>query len=143
MYPGGSVTASNTNIRADGKYHHIVMTSQPGANNFKLFLDGIELKNSTGYSAQASANNLNIGRRGSGSSFYFNGSIDEVRIYNRSLSADEIKMHYQSEFQRYSSNEWRFYNNITNLANGAYTYYGWANDTAGNSNSSEVRTLSI
>ena|SRR3989304_5254659 len=92
---------------------------------------------------KASANNLNIGRRGSGSTFYFNGSIDEFRIYNRSLSADEIKMHYKSEFQKYSSDEWRFYNNITNLGNGAYTYYGWANDTAGNSNSSEVRTLRI
>jgi hypothetical protein len=33
--------------------------------------------------------NVNIGRRTGG--FYFNGLIDEVRIYNRALSAAEIQ----------------------------------------------------
>ncbi len=28
-------------------------------------------------------------------SYYFNGFIDEVRIYNRALSAEEIKRHYE------------------------------------------------
>ena len=33
--------------------------------------------------------NVNIGRRSGG--FYFNGVIDEVRMYNRALSATEIQ----------------------------------------------------
>ena len=33
--------------------------------------------------------NVNIGRRTGG--YYFNGIIDEVRIYNRALSAAEIQ----------------------------------------------------
>ena len=37
--------------------------------------------------------NLNIGRRQS-ALFYFNGSISDVRIYNRALSEDEIKQLY-------------------------------------------------
>lgn len=35
---------------------------------------------------------LYIGRQADGS--YVNGIIDEVRIYNRALSAEEIKQHY-------------------------------------------------
>ncbi len=74
---------------------------------------------------------------------FFNGAIDEVRVYNRSLSAAEIAMHYQSEFQKYNSTTWQFYNNITNLTDGTYTYYGYANDSAGNHNTTEMRVLTI
>jgi len=62
------------------------------------------------------------------------GLFDEVRMYNRSLSAQEIQLFYQSEFRKYNSTQYRFYVNITNLSSGTYTYYGWANDSAGNSN---------
>ena len=63
----------------------------------------------------------------------YNGTIDEVRIYNHALSSQEIWLHYQSEFQKYGSSEYRFYANITNLSLGTYTYYAWANDTVGTS----------
>jgi len=33
---------------------------------------------------------------GSGRNHYFNGTIDEVAIYNRALSAEEIQQHYQN-----------------------------------------------
>jgi hypothetical protein len=52
-------------------------------------------------------------------------------------------MHYQSEFQKYNSTQYRFYVNITNISNGTYTYYAWANDTSGLSGQSEVRTLNV
>ncbi|MCD6274529.1 MAG: LamG domain-containing protein, partial [Candidatus Aenigmarchaeota archaeon] len=71
-----------------------------------------------------------IGKNNQAGGHYFHGTIDEVRIYNRALSEDEIKMHYLSEFQKYNSTQWRFYNNLTDLEDGTYAYYGWANDTA-------------
>ena len=37
------------------------------------------------------------GQIGGGSYGYFNGIIDEVRIYNRALTAEEIKQHYEGE----------------------------------------------
>ena len=36
---------------------------------------------------------MNIGRRGT-ASFYFTGSIDDVRVYNRALSPSEIQYLY-------------------------------------------------
>lgn len=41
---------------------------------------------------RATSNNLNIGRWSS--SYYFNGTIDEVRIYNRALSVPELRVGY-------------------------------------------------
>ncbi|MCK4429252.1 MAG: hypothetical protein KAU95_02660, partial [Candidatus Aenigmarchaeota archaeon] len=78
--------------------------------------------------------NLTIGRKSDSVSYLFNGTIDEVRIYNRALTDDEIHHHYQSEFQKYNSTQYRFYDNVTNLTDGIYNYFGWANDSAGNSN---------
>ncbi|MBN2094959.1 MAG: DUF2341 domain-containing protein [Candidatus Aenigmarchaeota archaeon] len=62
---------------------------------------------------------------------FINGTIDDVRIYNRSLTAEEIMLHYESSLQKYSDTQWQFYSNITGLTEGTYTYYGWANDTLG------------
>jgi len=39
---------------------------------------------------------------------YFKGSIDEVRVYNRTLSAEEIKQLYFSNFRKYDVNKWNF-----------------------------------
>jgi hypothetical protein len=42
-----------------------------------------------------------VGKDASGN--YFNGSIDEVKIYNRSLSADEVKADYELGIKKLSS----------------------------------------
>jgi hypothetical protein len=39
---------------------------------------------------------VQIGRRSETDSSYFNGTIDEVAIYNRSLSEAEIRQHYNA-----------------------------------------------
>lgn len=44
---------------------------------------------------------LAIGRLGSVSSEYFNGSIDEVKVYSRALTADEIKASYNKNANIY------------------------------------------
>ena len=81
-------------------------------------------------SINSTSNNLYLG---ADSNNYFNGTIDEVRIYASALSAQDIWLQYQTEFQKYNSTSYLFYSNLTNLSNGVYTYYGWANDSAGNS----------
>ncbi len=85
-------------------------------------------------------NALIIGGKAGG---YHNGTIDELRIYSRVLTADEIKMHYLSEIQRYNLTQYRLYINITGQEYGTYYYYGWANDTVGNPGQSETRVITL
>jgi hypothetical protein len=89
-----------TNISiTDNQWHHVaaVLTNDgtPDVNEIKLYVDGL-LQATTVSSAQAintiwAANVLlgacdNAGAKG----FYFNGLMDEVRIYNRALNEQEI-----------------------------------------------------
>jgi len=79
---------------------------------------------------------------------FFNGTIDEVRIYNRSLSESEIQTLYMSNLNKYDADKWAFYINQTLnstdlLTGGNYTYFASATDTSGNENMTEIRSLEI
>ncbi|MCK4891113.1 MAG: LamG domain-containing protein, partial [Candidatus Pacebacteria bacterium] len=81
-------TAINT-----GQWYHVVATMNNLEN--KLYLDGVLIgsgESSTGNFASFSGTTY-FGQRGNATN-YFNGSIDSVRIYNRALSADEVRYHY-------------------------------------------------
>ncbi|HLC73148.1 hypothetical protein J4416_01065 [Candidatus Pacearchaeota archaeon] len=67
---------------------------------------------------------------------YFNGSIDEVQIYNRVLSGEEINASYNSGL-------YKLYHNFTELSDGNYTYRAHVIDTAGNMNFTEIRTVTV
>jgi len=71
----------------------------------------------------------------------FNGTIDEVKIWNRSLSADEIKQIYYFDFYKYDTDKWNFYRNNSNLSFGRNQYSAIASNSSGNENSTEVRTF--
>lgn len=89
-----------TTVVNNGKWHHVVDTYTNGTES--LYLDGVlvgqQSYSETGYSANYSyfigtgyANSWpNVGA----SWFYFNGSIDDARVYNRALSAEEVKRLY-------------------------------------------------
>jgi len=79
---------------ADGNWHHIVGTYD--GSNLKMYFDSV-LKQTTPYSGTidvASGIARIGGYIGSTTDYLVKGLIDEVRIYNRALSADEVKMHY-------------------------------------------------
>jgi len=72
---------------------------------------------------------------------YFNGTIDEVRVYNKSLSANEVTQQYYSNLYKYDLDKWAFITNQSNLTSrSSYTYQGCANNTIG-SNCTETRSL--
>ena len=79
-----------------GKWTHLVAThNSSGVRN--IYINGISVDNDnvgTGITAVGTAN-LFIGSA-QGTSEYFNGTIDEVRIYNRALSPAEILFLYES-----------------------------------------------
>ncbi|MEA3343387.1 MAG: LamG-like jellyroll fold domain-containing protein [archaeon] len=147
---GDEVVLSSSLTSWSPEWHHFAVTYN--GSSLVLYLDGL-IEDSVDTSISAPANDLRLllgktygsrqgGNSGSGAE-NFNGSIDEFRIYSRSLDSSEILRHYQSEFQKYNPTQYRFYNNVTNLTDGTYTYYWWANDTAGNSNQTETRTLTV
>jgi hypothetical protein len=88
---------------ADNKWHHIVTTYNGSSQNtgVKIYLDGIlatmsyvQENSLTGSILQSVG--ARIGGRQSGGVPYtqFNGQLDDVRIYNRALSATEVKSLY-------------------------------------------------
>ncbi len=58
---------------------------------------------------------------------YFSGVIDELRVWNASLSHEEIQQQYLSNLNKLNSTQWYFYANQTRnatdtLTNGTYTF---------------------
>jgi len=85
----------------DGKWHYVVAsaTNIDDYNSFNIFIDGV---NVTGTSAVAAvgiitATGMRIGYSTEWPSVPFNGTIDELRMYNRSLSSDQIWALYQNK----------------------------------------------
>ena len=83
------ITASITS----GLWHYIAATYNKV--NSKIYIDGVE-RASEYYTHDLIGNSqhLQIGGRGIEGFRFFNGLIDEVRIYNRALSAEEVRYHY-------------------------------------------------
>ena len=81
-----------------------------------------------------SSSNVRIGALPFANTGYFNGKIDEVRIYNRVLGPEEIKASYNAGINR-------LYHNFTNLPDGVYSYRAYAQNLMGNVNQTETRTL--
>jgi len=76
-----------------GQWYYVVGVSD--GTNLSIYINGsLASVGTEGVSyGLGSLNNLSIGWRSDGSGYY-NGLIDEVRIYNRALTADEIKRLY-------------------------------------------------
>lgn len=74
----------------DGEWHHLV--GQRSGSTWKIYVDGAAgSSNNVGTSGSiANAIDLNIGRYQQGNSHFFDGRIDDVRIYNRALAESEI-----------------------------------------------------
>jgi hypothetical protein len=77
------------NLTADGNWHHVAVVVT--ATQMELFVDGVS-KATAPHDNSFPVNNVvwNIGRRNNGT-HYFNGTLDEIRIYNRALTPSEVQ----------------------------------------------------
>jgi len=107
----------------------------------KLYVNGVLNNSDLPSSFLSSSNSLSVGRLSSGS-YYFNGLIDEVRVYNRALSADEVALHYYSSFNKYAPDKWLFQFSPEAYL-GDHAYYAYAADASGNASYSETRGLNV
>jgi lysophospholipase L1-like esterase len=90
---GSGASVVGTTDLTDGNWHHIVAVRD--TNSIHLYVDGVKhTKNITYSSGFNSAAPLTMGWLNLGGGYHFVGSMDEVAMYNRALSDDEIERHY-------------------------------------------------
>lgn len=92
-----SSIVSSKNV-CDNIWHHAVITYVASSNLLSIYIDGIfdTSANLTVEENTTSGNGIWFGRE-NGSTVYspFAGSLEDVRIYNRALSADEVNILYE------------------------------------------------
>ncbi len=93
MHDGTIISISSMNIN-DDNWHHIVVVRNGSTGNWDIswYIDGSfdETDNTATNPADSSSANTCLGRIGDNSDHYLNGVLDEVGIWNRTLSASEI-----------------------------------------------------
>ncbi len=133
MYNGGtacstyaSATALNTNT-----WYYVMYVFDNARTNVSIYINGV-LDSSWAYGPWNNINNTQnviIGQ-------YINGTIDDITLIKRVLSSQEVSA-------LYAAGSYRLENNFTSLADGAYTYTAYVQDLAGNTNSTETRTVTV
>ena len=89
------VYAAGNNLH-DNQWHHVCMTYD--GTNRHLFADGVKIGSyASGWlgTTRWPTNGVNVGHENNNPTICkFNGSIDEVKVYNSALTEDEIKLDY-------------------------------------------------
>lgn len=98
----GVVAVSSTRATNDGEWHHAVLTFD--GDNVVLWEDGQEVDRARfvgdGHFGSGSAS---IGREGDFDASYFAGRIDEVALYDRALTQQEIAKHFNQKVDSFST----------------------------------------
>ena len=139
-----NVSASNNISTIDGRWHHICATYNTLDNAVNVYVDGI--KGTTSYYpsgetyASSWANSVAIGRDFNNSTasshYYFQGSMNDVRIYDHCLSAKEVKeiskglvLHYKLSDPYIEPTTNNYSGWSTSCYNGATSKYGYGTST--------------
>ena len=89
---------STTNVN-DGQFHHGVATYD--GSSVKIYVDGV-LESTTTRSGTITPSILRAGSNSAGNSEFFNGSIPLVKLYNKALTATEIKQNFNAYKNRFN-----------------------------------------
>jgi hypothetical protein len=95
------VFANNTEVSTN--WNLLTVTTTPGANGWKCYMNGVLKKQVSGQSSVSVADiqgGLTIGRNNS--SRYTNGKIAACQIYNRALTAAEVIQNYNAQKNRFN-----------------------------------------
>jgi chitodextrinase len=90
-----AVVGNGSNLLIDTWYHVVGVSN--GSGTLAIYVNGVLLPTATNANSYniGTLNNLYIGARTDGGT-HFNGLIDDVRIYNRALSAGEVQALYNA-----------------------------------------------
>jgi len=94
LFQGGANFYSNQSLNTEKLYH--VVCTRASDNSGSIYINGIFDSTASTLSGSPPAATLNLGIR-PGGTVYFDGYLQDVRIYNRVLAADEILTIYSCE----------------------------------------------
>jgi len=127
---------SGGNIEVD-KWISIILTYN--STNLFYYLNGVEQDSvNIGQSFFNHTGNILL----SHSVHFFNGSIDEVRIWNKSLTSSEIQQNYLMNLKKYDVDKWSLYVNQTD-SDGDYNYFACATNSSDTENCTSTRTITL
>ncbi len=133
-----NVIYSPTNTIQEGKWYFVVATYDENVS--KLFVNGklVAYGNFSGYPVKKGDVNLMIGHiyYNTNNDHTLNGTIDEVLIFNKSLSDLEVEVLYHSLLYRYFAN-------MSKVPDGKYVVNTYSEDYAGNLGNSENITFFV
>lgn len=113
----GNGTNSITFSAPNSSWNHFMVILKNGAGNSKIYKNGSLLNSgSLNLNSSTSVTKFDIGRLTSGSG-YFNGLLDDIRIYKKELSVDQLQNIYAYESQYgYTNATESDYSGTVNLA---------------------------
>lgn len=93
---GSNVSLVSTpTIPSAGQWHHMTATYNSATQKHKLYFNGVLVETDTGVVSNISQGaNTVIGRWGDVSDNYFNGMVDNVRVFNKELTEEEVNKLY-------------------------------------------------
>ena len=146
---GGDMETSTT--FDTGVWYHFAFTSE--ASDTRFYVNGEYDSQHTWMDTILGGGNNNDnlvigGSFGNTVLYPFNGSLDELKVWNRTLDAEEIYQQYASNLNKHNTTQWYLYvnqskNSTDILDDASYTYQIFTSDTANNKNSTEKRTIKI
>jgi len=102
---GASTSTVDSSVSVtDGKWHF--MSATYDGTTMRIYVDGVQTGSGTSFSGNlpTQSGNVRVGADyQSTPGNFFTGSLDEVRIYNRALSASEIQALYKSGAQKFTA----------------------------------------
>jgi hypothetical protein len=88
---GSTPLGSSATLQVETRYH--IVCTYDSSNNAQIYINGSLDNSGSGNDGSPSSNNISIGVR-TGSSNYYDGYVEDVRIYDRVLSAGEVETIY-------------------------------------------------
>jgi len=108
LWVGGATIHCSSSTITDSNWHYTAGVFDATNQLFQIYIDGNITANVSDSSTPLSSAVFFIGQKGQGGG-NFNGLIDEVAVWNRSLSSSEITALYNSQITYY------YYNSTTIL----------------------------
>lgn len=129
-------SASITN----NQWTHIVLVEDREEGMARIYVNGfVSGSGITRNRAQNAVRDFVIGQQTNDFGFSYH-LIDEVIVFNRSLTQEEVRS-LNVVYSNPSSNQ--YYRNFTNMAAGEYSFTGYAVDQYGNRNKTDERTVTL